>query len=100
MKSLGLLSSPMKKNHDHIPTRTCIACRRTASKYEFLRMALVKGRPVWDYKRCLPGRGAYVCPGNECLEKVRHNIRGCIDRAFRRKFSSQELSHLWGPIIN
>ncbi len=66
-------------------------CRRKASKHELLRMSVVKGLPMWDYKRRLPGRGAYVCFGEECLEKARHNFKGCINRAFRGNFSAEDL---------
>ena len=55
--------------------RTCLGCKESKNKEDLVR--LVKspdGIVVIDYKRTLPGRGAYVCP-----------IESCIREAFSKK---------------
>ncbi len=64
-------------------TRTCIGCRRRASKTALLRLVVVDGVPVVDERQRLPGRGAYLCRRKRCF--IRADRRGALLRAFRRK---------------
>ena len=48
------------------------------------------GRLQVDEKRRLPGRGAYLCPARECLEKAMR--RGAFSRAFRTKVTDDGLA--------
>lgn len=55
----------------HVPIRTCIFCGKKASKYELWRLVLdEEGRPIWDEKQRLPGRGSYVCAREACIRKM------------------------------
>ncbi len=55
----------------HVPLRMCIFCGRRAPKGELLRLALdADGRPVYDARQRLPGRGAYLCGEEKCLSKL------------------------------
>jgi predicted RNA-binding protein YlxR (DUF448 family)/ribosomal protein L7Ae-like RNA K-turn-binding protein len=48
--------------------RTCLGCRVSKNKEELVRlMKSPDGIVVIDYKRTLPGRGAYVCPTESCI---------------------------------
>ena len=53
-----------------MPTRTCVACRRKREKGELLRWVLEDGRARPDPAARLPGRGAYVCRDEKCLETL------------------------------
>ncbi len=56
------------------PQRTCIVCGRRQDQDRLWRVALGKeGGGRLDVKRRLGGRGAYVCPRHECLEKLMNN---------------------------
>lgn len=54
----------------HVPTRTCVACRRARPKRELVRIVRTpEGRVVVDWTGKAPGRGAYVGPARECLQR-------------------------------
>ncbi|MBK0418296.1 YlxR family protein [Leucobacter sp. CSA1] len=61
--------------------RTCVACRRRASRADLLRVVLHEGRFIVDERAALPGRGAWVHPTAECLSKA--VSRGAFSRALR-----------------
>lgn len=65
----------------HQPERTCIGCRRTFSKGEVVRLVAAPGGVLVDYREKLPGRGAYVCPAEECIGKALS--REALRRALR-----------------
>ncbi|MBR1658018.1 MAG: YlxR family protein [Synergistaceae bacterium] len=58
-------------NHEkHIPLRSCTVCRAKSGKSSLIRIVKSPdGRPVIDTSKKLPGRGAYICPDPECIEK-------------------------------
>jgi predicted RNA-binding protein YlxR (DUF448 family) len=51
----------------HIPTRTCVGCRKTRPKREMIRFT-ADGVDSGD--RHKKGRGMYLCPNAECIEKI------------------------------
>ena len=53
----------------HIPQRTCVACRTTSDKREFVRIVrTVEGTVVADPTGKRDGRGAYLCARRACWE--------------------------------
>ncbi len=48
-------------------------------------MVLQDGFVTLDHRMRLPGRGAYCCNNDRCLELVLDNYRHCLNRAFRTK---------------
>jgi predicted RNA-binding protein YlxR (DUF448 family) len=65
------------------PTRTCIACRRPAAKPTLRRLAAVDGTVQVDPLVRLPGRGAYVCDRQECVEVALRDGGAAVARALR-----------------
>ncbi len=58
-------SHPIK----HTPQRTCVACRKIKAKQELIRLARISDESVEvDIGSKKPGRGAYLCPAQECWE--------------------------------
>jgi len=51
-------------------------------KTSLVRVVLSGGEIAIDATSKAPGRGAYVCPGADCLEKA-HKMRG-FERSFKR----------------
>ena len=50
------------------PQRSCVACRRSRPKQELLRVVRTpEGEIKADLAGKLAGRGAYICPTQECL---------------------------------
>ena len=48
------------------PVRSCMVCRQRAEKAALLRIVWA-GRPVWDRRQRLPGRGGYVHAAAACV---------------------------------
>jgi uncharacterized protein len=63
------------------PVRTCVGCGVRTAKSDLLRLVAVGNEIVPDAAARLPGRGAYLHPGEECL--VRAQRRKAIPRALR-----------------
>jgi predicted RNA-binding protein YlxR (DUF448 family) len=54
-----------------IPQRTCIGCGTIRNKKELLRIVRTPEQEVLlDPTGKKSGRGAYICPAMECLEKA------------------------------
>ncbi len=82
----------MKARGRHQPWRTCVACGRKEPQDELLRFALSGDRVLWDLSRRLPGRGAYICPRQECLDALtRDRKKG---RIFRRQLGEEAWAEL------
>ena len=62
------------------PERTCIGCRRKRGQAELVRLANEAGRVV-PARPGAPGRSAYLCPEQTCLEAA--DKRRAFARAFR-----------------
>jgi len=52
------------------PIRKCVGCGDRRDKIELLRIVNNKGEIIIDPGGKLPGRGAYLCPNMDCLEKA------------------------------
>ncbi|GAA3626171.1 YlxR family protein [Microlunatus ginsengisoli] len=63
------------------PVRTCTGCRKRGDKHELLRVVARDGAVEPDPRQVLPGRGAYLHPAVECLDKALR--RRAIGRALR-----------------
>ena len=51
--------------------RTCIGCRVKKDKADLIRIVRqTNGEIAIDKTGKLPGRGAYICGDEECLEKI------------------------------
>jgi predicted RNA-binding protein YlxR (DUF448 family) len=61
--------------------RTCIGCGVRTAKSDLLRVVAVDGEVVADPAARRPGRGAYLHPSVDCLERARR--RRAIPRALR-----------------
>ena len=52
------------------PIRKCVGCGARRDKIELLRIVNNKGEIIIDPGGKVPGRGAYLCPNMDCLEKA------------------------------
>jgi uncharacterized protein len=70
----------------HVPERTCILSRRTASREELIRLALgPDGEVAPDVRARAPGRGAWIGVGRAALDaaNAKGKLRGALARAFK-----------------
>ena len=59
----------------HVPERTCVACGAKKPQRVLFRVAAAAASaPVWDESGRAPGRGAYVC-----------RVESCVETAFKRR---------------
>lgn len=59
-----------------IPLRKCVACNESKPKKELIRVVRnTDGIVEVDLTGKKNGRGAYICPDLNCLEKVKKNKR-------------------------
>ena len=65
----------------HVPTRTCLGCRRRRPKGDMVRLVRRPDGHV-DADRAAHGRGAYVCAEIECVERALKP--GRLAHAFRK----------------
>ena len=66
-----------------IPMRQCTGCREMKPKRELIRVVRAPdGGISLDFRGKAPGRGAYVCPNRECLQ------RAIKSRALERAFDT------------
>jgi uncharacterized protein len=65
------------------PSRTCLGCRRARPKGALVRLTRrPDGTVVVDPGARAAGRGAYVCPNTECLERGLSS--GRLGHAFKK----------------
>ena len=70
----------------HVPERTCILTRRTASREELIRLALgPDGTVAPDVRARAPGRGAWIGVSRAELEdaSAKGKLKGALFRAFK-----------------
>ena len=70
----------------HVPERTCILSRRTASREELIRLALgPDGTVAPDVRARAPGRGAWVGVSRAELDEAnaKGRLKGALSRAFK-----------------
>lgn len=66
-----------------IPMRQCLGCREMKPKGELIRVVRSpEGEISLDFRGKKPGRGAYLCPNEACLARVKKS------RALERAFST------------
>ena len=54
-----------------IPQRQCMGCRERKSKRDLIRVVRgPDGNVSLDFSGKAPGRGAYLCPDPQCLQKA------------------------------
>lgn len=66
-----------------IPVRRCVGCQKMKGKKEMIRVIRTpEGDFLLDATGKKNGRGAYLCPSRECLDKARKN-KG-LERSFKQ----------------
>jgi predicted RNA-binding protein YlxR (DUF448 family) len=63
------------------PVRTCVGCRQRSNRSDLLRIVANSTELIIDFLAVLPGRGAWIHPSSDCIQKA--NERGAIARALR-----------------
>lgn len=80
------------------PIRTCLGCRERSGKSSFVRIVKNKeGSVLVDESGRLPGRGAYICLTDECINKgLKKKV---IDKALKTNISVSVLDEFKKEIL-
>lgn len=71
-----------------VPQRTCMGCQAKKDKRELVRIVRSpEGEISVDSTGKKPGRGAYICPDLECLNKVVKSKR--LERSLETAISAE-----------
>lgn len=71
-----------------IPVRQCVGCQEMKSKKEMIRIIRTNEQEfLLDATGKKNGRGAYICPSPDCLEKARKN-KG-LERSFKQQIPKE-----------
>ncbi len=71
-----------------ITVRRCVGCQEMKNKKEMIRVIRTpEGEFLLDTTGKKNGRGAYLCPNRECLEKAEKN-KG-LERSFKQPIPSE-----------
>lgn len=77
------------------PIRTCLGCGEPKEKRSLVRIVRTpEGKILVDPTGKKSGRGAYICPNKECLEKARK--KRCLERSLECEIPAEiyeRLSH-------
>ncbi|MBP9015178.1 MAG: YlxR family protein [Candidatus Atribacteria bacterium] len=74
-----------------IPIRTCIGCRERKEKKSLIRLVKREEGIELDPTGKKAGRGFYLCPRRECIDKL--NLKN-LSQALRTEVKSEELQRL------
>jgi predicted RNA-binding protein YlxR (DUF448 family) len=83
----------------HKPVRTCLGCRQQDSSDALVRLAVESGAVVADFEARRPGRGGYLHPRPECLEKF-INSKQKEFRSLKRAISRDDRGAVASAIRN
>ena len=71
-----------------MPVRMCVGCQEMKNKKEMIRVIKTpEGTFMLDATGKKNGRGAYVCPSEECLQLARKN-KG-LERSFKQAIPAE-----------
>ena len=87
----GVSAQAETEDNKHVPERTCILSRRTASREELIRLALAPdGVVAPDVRARAPGRGAWIGGDRATLDAAQ--AKGKVNAALARAFKTQGAS--------
>ena len=76
-----------------IPMRRCVGCMESKPKSNLIRIACYEGKATVDPTGKAKGRGVYICPDRECMEKAKK--KRALQRSFEIEMSQEEMENLF-----
>lgn len=76
-----------------IPMRRCVGCMESKPKSSLVRIACYDGKVSVDPTGKAKGRGVYLCPDSECMEKAKK--RRSLQRSFDTEISEEEMNNIF-----
>lgn len=76
-----------------VPMRRCVGCMESKPKNSLVRIACYEGEITVDPTGKAKGRGVYLCPDNDCMEKAKK--RRSLQRNFEIEISEEKLQDIF-----
>lgn len=73
--------------------RRCVGCMESKPKKNLIRIAGYEGQVALDLSGKAKGRGVYLCPDAQCLEKAKK--RRALQRSLEMEISQEQLEKLY-----
>lgn len=75
------------------PMRKCVGCMESKPKNTLIRISCYEGEVKVDPTGKAKGRGVYMCPNKECMEKAKK--RRTLQRSFDTEISQEKLDKIF-----
>lgn len=100
MQTRDMSQSPGKRMNKKIPMRQCVGCREMKAKRELIRVIKTAENEILvDATGKKNGRGAYICPSRDCLDKavkskgLERSLKTAVPKEIYEDFE-KEMEHL------
>lgn len=93
MTASNMWKKAMELKNKKIPMRRCVGCMESKPKGSLIRIACYEDNITVDPTGKAKGRGVYLCPDRECMEKAKK--RRSLQRNFEREISEEEMKTLF-----
>ena len=80
------------KGNKKVPMRRCVGCMESKPKKELIRIAGYEGNIALDPTGKAKGRGAYLCPSGQCLEKAKK--KRALARSLVMEITQEQMEQL------
>ena len=76
------------------PQRSCVSCRTVRDKSDLLRIVMTpEGEVMFDPTGKLSGRGAYLCPREECITaELKKAVK--LSKGLKKPLTDEEIKAL------
>lgn len=76
-----------------IPMRRCVGCMESKPKNSLIRISCYEGVVKVDPTGKAKGRGVYICPDRQCMEKARK--KRALQRSFETDISEENMENIF-----
>lgn len=76
-----------------VPMRKCVGCMESKPKKELIRIAGYEGNVALDPTGKARGRGVYLCPNAQCLEKAKK--KRALSRSLNMEIIPEQMEKLF-----
>ncbi|MDO4546178.1 MAG: YlxR family protein [Bacillota bacterium] len=76
-----------------IPMRRCAGCMESKPKSQLIRIAGYEGRVTLDPTGKAKGRGVYLCPDRDCMEKAKK--KRALQRSLGMEVSGEDMERIF-----
>lgn len=76
-----------------VPMRRCVGCMESKPKNSLVRISCYEGEITVDPTGKAKGRGVYLCPDKDCMEKAKK--KRSLQRNFEIEISEEKLQDIF-----